>query len=155
MQNPISTRDFTRSDLASARAIIDATGLFPAEMLDAMAEPCLAEQAPHIWLSALGGGELVGFAYVEPERMTEGTFNMLLIAVHPQWQGVGVGKALVSAFERKLRDLGARVLIVETSSSGEFARARALYGRQGFVEEARVRDFYAEGEHKILFWKHL
>lgn len=155
MQNSISIHDFDRSDLASARAVVDATGLFPAEMLDVMAEPYLAEQAPHVWLSAFAGSKLVGFAYVEPERMTDGTFNMLLIAVDPQRHGTGVGKALVSAFEDKLRDQGARVLIVETSSSAEFARTRAFYASQGFAEEARIRDFYTEGEHKILFWKHL
>lgn len=155
MQKPTFTRDFSRSDLAPARAIINATGLFPAEMLDAMAEPYLTEQAPHLWLSAVHAGDLVGFAYAEPERMTDGTFNMLLIAVDPRRQRSGAGKALVGACEEKLRGRGARVLIVETSSSDEFARTRAFYSRQGFVEEASIRDFYTEGEHKIVFWKHL
>lgn len=155
MQNPLSIRDLDRSDLAAARAIIAANELFPAEMLDAMVEPYLSEQAPHLWLAASSGTELVGFAYVEPERMTDGTFNMLLIAVDPQRHGAGIGKALVRASEQELRDRGARVLIVETSSLDGFERTRAFYASQGYVEEARVRDFYTEGDHKILFWKHL
>lgn len=155
MQDPLSIRDLDRSDLTAARAIIAANELFPAEMLDAMAEPYLSEQAPHLWLAASSGGELAGFAYVEPERMTDGTFNMLLIAVDPQRHGTGIGKALVRASERKLRDRGARVLIVETSSLDGFKKTRAFYASQGYDEEARVRDFYTEGEHKILFWKHL
>jgi ribosomal protein S18 acetylase RimI-like enzyme len=47
------------------------------------------------------------------------------------------------------------VLLVETSGLPAFARARAFYRARGFDEEARIRDFYAAGEDKIVFWKAL
>ncbi|MBX9731817.1 MAG: hypothetical protein K2X59_10855 [Sphingomonas sp.] len=47
------------------------------------------------------------------------------------------------------------MLIVETSALDEFAPTWAFYAARGFCEEARIRDFYSEGEHKIVFWKHL
>ena len=37
----------------------------------------------------------------------------------------------------------------------EFERTRAFYHRCRYVEEARVRDFYAAGEDKVIFWKSL
>ncbi|HAG84099.1 MAG TPA: GNAT family N-acetyltransferase, partial [Cyanobacteria bacterium UBA12227] len=40
-------------------------------------------------------GEPVGVAYCAPERMTNGTWNLLLIAVQPDRQGQGRGTALL------------------------------------------------------------
>jgi ribosomal protein S18 acetylase RimI-like enzyme len=47
------------------------------------------------------------------------------------------------------------VLIVETSSVGRYDQARHFYRKHGFVEEARVRDYYGHGDDKVVFWKSL
>lgn len=85
--------------------------------------------------------------------MTVGTFNLLAIAVAPESQGSGTGKALVSDLIRRLRTQAGRILLVETSSLDEFAATRAFYEQQDFAREAKIRDFYADGEHKITYWK--
>jgi hypothetical protein len=36
-----------------------------------------------------------------------------------------------------------------------FARTRAFYLREGYAQEARIREFYAVGEDKIVFRKAL
>lgn len=120
-----------------------------------MAEPYLSGEAPDHWLVACEGETVLGFAYTEPERMTDGTFNLLAIAVDRAIQRSGVGRAIVSSLEDRLRQEGGRVLIVETSALDGFAGTRAFYARQGYAEEARIRDFYTEGEDKVVFWKHL
>lgn len=120
-----------------------------------MADPYLSGEAPHHWLVASEGETVLGFAYAESERMTDGTFNLLAIAVDRAIQGSGVGRAIVSSLEDRLRKEGGRVLIVETSALDGFAGTRAFYARQGYAEEARIRDFYTEGEDKVVFWKHL
>ena len=55
--------------------------------------------------------------------------------------------------ERKIRNRGARLLIVETSSLPAFAVARAFYATCGFVQEASLADFFAAGDDKIVFTK--
>lgn len=144
-----------REDLPALAVVLDQTGLFPSDMLRPMAEPWLAGQANHSWLVALDQQRPIGFAYVEAERMTEGTFNLLAIAVEPEMQGRGVGRALVSYSSGHLREQGGRVLLVETSSLDEFAATRAFYEVQAFTQEARIRDFYNEGEDKLIYWKRL
>ncbi len=151
----LEVRGLDRTDLSSVCVVLQATGLFPPEMLAPMAEPYLSEHAPHHWLVACSGSQVMGFAYAEPERMTDGTSNLLAIAVHPDCQRQGVGKILVGALEDRLRGEGSRLLLVETSSLAEHAAARAFYTRLFFVEEARIRDFYSGGEDKIVFWKKL
>ena len=148
----ISIRDMRRDDIPALEVVVEQTGLFPTDMLLPMAEPWLTGGADHRWLVALDQQEPIGFAYAEPERMTEGTFNLLALAVKPEAQGRGLGKALVSELMQRLRNDGGRVLLVETSSLDEFAASRAFYEGQAFTQEARIRDFYKEGEDKIVYW---
>ena len=155
MAMTLSVRDLVQEDLPALRAILDDTGLFPSDMLSDMAAPYLAGSAPHLWLVACRAGTPIGFAYCEPERMTDGTFNLLAIAVMTEAQGQGIGAALIEHLERALQRLGARILLVETSSFDEYARTREFYDHRAFTREARIRDFYAVGEDKIVFWKSL
>jgi ribosomal protein S18 acetylase RimI-like enzyme len=145
----------SRNDLSAVSSIVDNTGLFPSEMLADMAEPFLSETEPHIWLTACEVDDVLGFAYCEPERMTDGTYNLLAIAVDPERQSGGIGQLIVTAVEQAVCDLGARVLLVETSSLPEYERTRSFYDQLGYGREAVIREFYAEGEDKIVFWKHL
>jgi ribosomal protein S18 acetylase RimI-like enzyme len=87
--------------------------------------------------------------------MTEGTWNMLLIAVHPDYQNSGRGAALVAHLETVLRTREARLIIVETSGFDEFEQARRFYRKLGYAEEAQIREFYAPGEDKLVFVKAL
>ena len=148
-------RPVVRDDAAALRAVVDATGLFPGELLDGMLVGYLARQAgDDLWLTVDDGGP-VAVAYVAPERMTVGTWNLYLIAVHPERQGRGLGTALLAHVERALAARGARVLLVETSGLPAFARTRAFYGAHGYDEEARIREFYDAGEDKVVFRKAL
>ncbi len=47
------------------------------------------------------------------------------------------------------------MLLVETSSLPEYERTRSFYDQLGFDREAVIRAFYAKGEDKVVFWKHL
>lgn len=155
LQKSIEIRALGRADLPAVRVILDRTGLFPSDLLQPMVEPFLAEQSCHHWLVALGESRVLGFAYAEPERMTDGTFNLLAIAIDPAVQRQGIGKALVQSLIEQLRQQGGRILIVETSSLDDYAETRAFYAGQSFGEEARIREFYARGEDKLVFWKSL
>ena len=103
---------------------------------------------------AADGGP-VGVAYYAPERLTEGTWNLYMLAVHPDRQRQGRGAALVRHVERELVARGARLLLIETSGAGTFERTRAFYRALGYDEEARIREFYKAGEDKVVFRKAL
>jgi ribosomal protein S18 acetylase RimI-like enzyme len=87
--------------------------------------------------------------------MTAGTWNLYLIAVHPDRQRQGRGKALIAHVEQLLAARGERVLLVETSGTEDFEYVRVFYRHSGYEEEARIRDFYADGVDKIVFRKKL
>ncbi|MEM6358259.1 MAG: GNAT family N-acetyltransferase, partial [Pseudomonadota bacterium] len=75
--------------------------------------------------------------------------------VRPDLQGKRLGTALVQAAESYLKDKGQRILIVDTSGTDDFALTRKFYAQNGYDEEARIRDFWAEGDDKVIFRKAL
>ena len=104
----------------------------------------------HFWLTDDDEGA-VAAAYCAPERMTNGTWNLLFLAVRPDRQGQGRGTAMVRSVEQMLRERGGRLLLVETLAS--FERTREFYCKCGYEEEARIRDFYEAGYDKIVYRK--
>ena len=124
-------------------------------MLNDMTAGYFAEDEEGGYWLTYDDGEPVAVAYYLPEQMTEGTWNALLFAVRPDHQGRGLGAALIQHIERTLAKRGERVLLVETSGLDAFERTRNFYRKIGFEEEARIREFYAAGEDKIVFRKAL
>ncbi len=113
----------------------------------------------HRWLVATNDhGEVIAAGYYAPEPFADRVWNLYFLAVAPERHRSGSGRALIEFAEQELRDLGpelARVLIVETSSLEAYAPARSFYAKQGFDEEARIREFYGPGDDKVVFWKAL
>lgn len=107
-----------------------------------------------LWFTATFD-EPVGVIYCTPEPMTQGTWNILMLLVSPKHHRKGYGRALISHVEETLRANSARLVIVETSSLDDFKGARAFYLKCGYMEEARISNFYAAGDHKIIFSKEL
>ena len=151
----ISIRPVAAQDGPQIARIVAATGLFPEEMLPEMIAGYLDGSKRDIWFVCCSGEELVAFGFCEPERMTEGTWNLLAIAVQPARQGEGIGGAMLRDLEERLAKQGERILLVETMGTPEFEATRAFYRKNGFTEEARIREFYEAGADKVVFWKHL
>ena len=57
--------------------------------------------------------------------------------------------------EQILAEQGERVLLIETSGLDAFERTHNFYRKIGYEEEARIREFYAASEDKIVFRKAL
>jgi ribosomal protein S18 acetylase RimI-like enzyme len=149
----MTIRPMTRDDMTALKAIIDATEMFPSKMLDDMAADFLDGVAgEECWLT-FDDGSPKAIAYYAPERMTEGTWNLLLIAVNPDQQGQGVGSKVLHYMEQTLAARRERILLIETSGLPEFERTREFYRKNGYEQEARIRDFYQDGEDKIVFRK--
>lgn len=157
-------RPATPSDAEFVTRVGVSSGLFPQEASSILDEMMAAyfqgkEDAGHVCLvdeceSADGAEpERVAMAYVEPVRATEGTWELLMIAVDPRFQGMGRGRALVDHVEALLASRGQRLLLVQTSGDDGYARTREFYRRCGYDDVARVPDYYASGVDMVMFRK--
>ena len=155
MRNTISIRPFLREDIESAKAIIDENALFPSALLNAMLQPFFEDRNSQEYWFVACHDQPVAIAYCVQEKMTEGTWNLLLIAVKPSMQGTGIGTQLIAYVEAFLQKNHERILLVETSALSDYAPARAFYRQRGYTETARIPEYYTKGEDKVVFWKHL
>ena len=95
--------------------------------------------------------ELVGYACYGPTPGTDRVYDLYWIAVDADAHGAGIGTAILTEVERRLQRRHARMLVAETSSRSDYAATRDFYGRRGYAESARVREFYAPGDDRIIF----
>lgn len=147
------------SDTNALLALAEATGLFEANQIEELSQMLNQHfssetDSQDLWFTD-DDNEPIGVAYVAPERMTEGTWNLYLIAIHPDRQRQGRGVALIRHVEQMLAERGERMLLVETSGLEDFEYVRAFYRKIGYDEEARIREFYKAGDDKIIFRKTL
>jgi ribosomal protein S18 acetylase RimI-like enzyme len=99
------------------------------------------------------GGELVGYCAWGPVPLTAKSYDLYWIAVTPAAQGRGVGRELLRLAERAVARKGGGNLYIETSSRRVYDRTRRFYRDARYRTVARLRDFYAPGDHKIMFCK--
>lgn len=149
-------RKIEKKDIPHLKNVIDSTGLFPSELLDDMiADYFNNPNSSDIWLTLELDEVPVVVAYCAPERLTSGTYNLYLIAVLKDHQGKGLGATMMQYIEQLLKKQGQRVLLVETSGLPEFESTRRFYDKSNYQRAAVIREFYQEGEDKIIFWKKL
>jgi len=141
----VSTAVFSRDEIDVALQLFDAT-----VRDDGAAGADDAHVPDYEFTGAFEGERLLGYACAGPTPATDGTFDLYWLAVDAAAQGKGIGTALVHEVERELRDRGARMLLVETSSRPDYSDTRAFYARCGYTEAARIRDFYAPADDRIM-----
>lgn len=144
------------SDLDGLKDVLDSCGLFPSEYLDEMIADYLNnEESQDFWFTCLDQQSPVAIGYCVPEKLTNGTYNLLAIGVAASAQRKGIAQEMMHYIENYLRNKGARILIVETSSDEAQIGAQNLYQKLAYTREAVIRDFWNDGEDKIVFRKKL
>ena len=143
-------------DLAIATGLLlpDETG-FLQEVLDNLhaGRPGAGHQV-HVWAGEQTGPP-AGVVYFGPNATGERTWGLLWISVAPERQGGGIGGELVRFAEARIREAGGRLVIIDTSSLPRFEATHAFYGKHGYEEVARIPDFYADGDSKVIFAKRM
>lgn len=147
MSTAITTRRAEPEDYAAVQAIYAApraqagTLQLPFPSLDLWRQRMQAADPNAHLLVACAGDELVGqlglYASANPRRRHVGELGM---GVRDDWQGRGVGTALLGA-ALDLADRWLQLRRLELQVYADNASGIALYARQGFVEEGRHRHF--------------
>lgn len=153
-------RPTTPADTSALVTLTDATGVFKKLEIEALQEVLDDFHAEnhkhgHQCVTFEDQGAMLGFAYFAPAAMTDRTWYLYWIAVSKQTQAKGVGSQLLKHVEETVRQAGGRILIIETSSLPHYDLTRRFYLKHGYDQEARLRDFYADGDDLIAFRKRL
>ena len=105
--------------------------------------------------SALGAeidGDLAGWICWGPTPCTLGTYDLYWMAVSPEAQGNGIGRALLDEMERRLAGV-ARLIVIETAGRPDYDGTCSFYQSRGYSVVSVIPDFYAPGDDQVVFVK--
>ena len=149
-------RAVTSADIDGLKKVADSSGLFPSEYLDEMISDYFSNpETQDIWFAYTDNDKQVAIGYCVPEKLTDGTYNLLAIGVSQDSQRIGIASQMMNYIEQLLKHKHGRILIVETSSDDAQIGARNFYKKIGYTQAAVIKDFWKDGEDKIVFWKKL
>lgn len=146
----------TKSDIEGLKKVVESSELFPSEYLDEMISDYFNNpETQDIWFVYIDNDKQVAIGYCVPEKLTDGTYNLLAIGVSQDSQRTGIASQMMNYIEQLLKQKDGRILIVETSSDDAQIGARNFYKKIGYTQAAVIKDFWKDGEDKIVFWKKL
>lgn len=157
----LAFRDRVRpEDAAVVRGIVTSTGFFhdhevavAVELVEERLEK--GTDSGYLFLFAEQTGRTVGYCCYGEIPCTQGSFDLYWIVVHDDCRGRGIGGRLLGEAERRIAGLEGRAIWVETSGQEKYRPTREFYLRCGYRQEAVLKDFYAAGDDKIIYAKHL
>lgn len=149
-------RAVIKDDIDGLKKVVDSSALFPSEYLDEMISDYFNNpERQEIWFTYLDNDKQVAIGYCVPEKLTDGTYNLLAIGVSRDSQRRGIASQMMTHIEKQLKQKDGRLLLVETSSDDTQLGARNFYKKIGYTQAAIIKDFWKDGEDKIVFWKKL
>jgi ribosomal protein S18 acetylase RimI-like enzyme len=81
------------------------------------------------------------------------SFDLYWIAAHKDYMNQGIGTCLLRETEQAIFRSGGTGIYVETSSKEQYAPTRAFYEKNQYLLKCRFEDFYAPGDHKVVYVK--
>jgi acetoin utilization deacetylase AcuC-like enzyme/ribosomal protein S18 acetylase RimI-like enzyme len=151
-------REVVPADPERVRKLVEITGFFNAEEVEVARELVderllKGDGSGYYFLFAEHYGRLVGYSCYGPIPCTSSSYDLYWIAVHPDYQGRGVGRQLLQLTERSIKEAGGKRIYVDTSQRIQYASTRAFYERCGYLLEGLLVDFYAPGDGKAIYSK--
>ncbi len=148
----------TAADRPQIAAILNRSGFFNEEevalgvsLLDEYLEKGVASE--YYFLFAEEGQEIIGYSCYGPIPGTLFSWDLYWIAVDPDHQRQGCGQLILKKTEELVAGFGGRRIYVETSSRPLYEPTRRFYERAGYREEARLAQYYAPDDDKVLYVK--
>jgi GNAT superfamily N-acetyltransferase len=150
--------EVTSADRDVVRRIVASTGFFRPDEVDVAVE-LVDEHLTHggdsgyFFVFAEVDRTPIGYACYGPIPCTTSSFDLYWIAIVPSWQRRGAGRMLLSAVECQIATAGGERIYIDTSGQPKYASSRAFYERNGYQAAARLADFYAPGDDRVIYAK--
>jgi GNAT superfamily N-acetyltransferase len=147
-------------DVLNVRNIIESTRFFydhEVEIATELVQERLesGEASGYFFVFAELDGTTVAYSCYGSVAMSKTCFDLYWIATHNDYRGKGIGRKLLDETCLQAVKSGCKILIAETSGLEHYAPTRAFYVSNGFVLEAKLKDFYTEGDDKLFYTKRI
>lgn len=149
-----------KRDISRVMEIVESTRFFYDHEVEVAAELVAerlaqGESTGYYFVFAEENGITIAYSCYGPVSMSKTCFDLYWIATHNDYRGKGVGKKLLEETFRQAKEMGCKIIIAETSGLEHYAPTRAFYISNNFVNEARIQNFYDEGDDKLYYTKRI
>ena len=154
-------RKFEPVDIDPITELVEATGVFRNDEIDVAVElmdiaASQPNQKDYILFSGIDEqNTVVGYYCVGPTPMTQSTFDLYWIAVHPQHHGKNFGTQLLQHCEALVKSKNGTLMVAETSSQTKYEPTRKFYLKNQYTESARIQNYYMPGDDLMIYTKYL
>jgi ribosomal protein S18 acetylase RimI-like enzyme len=100
-------------------------------------------------------GITAGYSCYGHISTTKSSHDLYWIVAHNDFRGKGIGKKLMDETYREIKAMGGTAVYAETSGREHYAPTRHFYDSLHFTLEATLKDFYDEGDDKLVYVKRL
>lgn len=146
------------SDIEAIADIVESSGFFSDEELEIaieLAEDKLDKQevSSYQFLFAEEGNRVLGYTCYGLVPATSFSYDIYWIVVANNMRGQGLGKLLMAETEKLIELSGGRQIYAETSSRKQYEPTHKFYENCGYHQEAYLKNFYSDGDSKIIYAK--
>lgn len=146
------------SDIEAIAGLVESSGFFSDEEIEIAIQ--LAEEkidqkdaSSYRFLFAEDGERVLGYTCYGLVPATAYSYDVYWIVVSDDLRGQGLGKLLMAETEKLIGLTGGRQIYAETSSREQYKPTQKFYEVCGFYQEAFLKNFYNEGDSKIIYAK--
>jgi len=160
-EGKISLRNFVTSrDLNEIRRLLEYDAFFkPSEIEVALelVEDSIVKgsNSDYSFILAEYEGKMAGYVCYGPILVTDRRYDLYWISVKKELRQKKIGSLLLVAAEKNIKNLGGAAIYIETSSLQIYQQTRHFYIRHGYHEVARIPDYYADDDARVVYMKKL
>jgi len=147
-----------RTDRDNIKNILDSTGFFYDYEIDVAVE--IADEhlekegnSGYYFIAAIYQDKMIGFSCYGEIPCTKASYDLYWIGVHNDFRGKGIGIKILQETEKHIISLSGQRVYIETSSTEKYAPTQNFYIRSGYILEARLKDYYKDGDDKLMYSK--
>jgi ribosomal protein S18 acetylase RimI-like enzyme len=146
------------ADVAIVADIVKSTGFFNQEEINVAVELVedrlsSGESSGYYFIFAEIDGQAAAYSCYGPIHGTHSSFDIYWIATHNNQRGKGIGKILLKETEKRIILAKGKNIYVETASKPQYEPTRKFYDNCGYILEARLTQFYADDDDKLIYVK--
>jgi len=111
------------------------------------------DRSGYHWMKIIDEDGLIAFANYGKNAFSTHSWDLYWIAVHQNSRNKKLGSVLLKAIEDDIREMGGKILWIETSGRPLYKSTESFYMKNGYQLQASLTDFYGPGDPKQIYSK--